>query len=312
MPEMIAGATASGWRFSGHETFACRHAWLPKAYRALARDPAAFLDEDAAITDLGLGKNMVRSLRFWVEACGMACGQKGVLRLTDFAEVIFGDDGYDPYLEDVRTLWLLHWQLASRSQGVLFAWRHLFSHWTVPEFTRSEVLRAFARESSSMGYAHSSVTLAQHLDVFLHTYGPRRSGVGLEDSLDGPLVGLRLVEAFGERRQYEGRNETVYAFRRGLKPEVTAALFEWCLSDFWARFRSNEETLTLREVAHAPCSPGQVFKISEKDVRVRLETYAERSWEKRFHYQPSAVQGLLSLRRGAPRPSLKAVYEQDG
>ena len=26
-------------RFSGHESFACRYAWLPKAYRELVADP---------------------------------------------------------------------------------------------------------------------------------------------------------------------------------------------------------------------------------------------------------------------------------
>ena len=311
MPNVITAPATQGIRFSGHETFACRHAWLPKAYRALVRDPATFLNEDAAIADLGLGKNMIRSLRFWVEACGMASGAKGVLRLTSFADAIFGEGGQDPYLENVRTLWLLHWQLASRSEGVLFAWRQLMSHWPLPEFTRSEVLRAFARESSSMGHAHSAVTLGQHLDVFLQTYGPRRSGLGIEDSLDGPLVGLRLVEAVGQRQQPEGRSETVFAFRRGPKPDVTAALFEWCLSDFWLRFRPNEETLSLREVAHAPCSPGQVFKLTEDDVRIRLESYAERSREKCFQYRPSAVQGMLSRRRGAYAPSLADVYERD-
>ena len=60
------------FRFSGHETFAFRHAWLPKAYRLLKQDPSAFSHEDNAMIELGLGKNMVRALRFWVEAAGVA------------------------------------------------------------------------------------------------------------------------------------------------------------------------------------------------------------------------------------------------
>ena len=52
------------YRFSGHESFACRYAWLPKAYRALRNDPLIFSDEPRAMVELGLGKNMVRSLRF--------------------------------------------------------------------------------------------------------------------------------------------------------------------------------------------------------------------------------------------------------
>ena len=59
-------------RFSGHESFACRYAWLPKAYRELRTDPDAFADEDRAMVQLGVGKNMVRSIRFWVEVMGVA------------------------------------------------------------------------------------------------------------------------------------------------------------------------------------------------------------------------------------------------
>jgi hypothetical protein len=59
-------------RFSGHESFACRYAWLPKAYRELATDPDALADEDRAMVRLGVGKNMVRSIRFWVEVMGVA------------------------------------------------------------------------------------------------------------------------------------------------------------------------------------------------------------------------------------------------
>ncbi len=51
-------------RFSGHESFVCRYAWLPKAFRAIVQDPAAFRDEEQAMVSLGVGKNMVRSIRF--------------------------------------------------------------------------------------------------------------------------------------------------------------------------------------------------------------------------------------------------------
>jgi Protein of unknown function (DUF4007) len=153
---MIKGVMVSSpnevLRFSGHETFACRYAWLPKAYRAIKADAAVFVDEQAAMVDLGIGKNMVRSLRFWVEATGLAEPANRELRLTDFAHAIFGSKGFDPYLEDIRTLWLLHWKLSSRRKGGLFAWRFLLNHWPYPELTRSEALSAFARESAKLGY----------------------------------------------------------------------------------------------------------------------------------------------------------------
>ena len=301
------------FRFSGHETFSFRHAWLPKAYRLLEQDPFAFSDEDNAMIELGLGKNMVRALRFWVEAAGVARPASGRgLKLTEFAHAVFGPQGLDPYLEDVRTLWLLHWNLSARSEGALFAWRFLLNHWPYPELTRSEALAAFARESAKLGHSHSAITLSQHLDAFLHTYlSSRSSKVGIEDSLDGPLVDLTLLQPVGERKADGGRWETVLAFRREPKPDITSALFDYCLEDFWAKFRDGEETLILREVTLGACSPGLIFKLPEDDVRSRLEAYAASGTKRPFLYQPSAVQGLLSRRKGVKAITLAEIYEKE-
>ena len=314
MDYSIAGAPNSrSFRFSGHETFAFRYAWLPKAYRLLQQDQSAFSDEDNAMIELGLGKNMVRSLRFWVEATGLAQAVTGRgIELTDFARDVFGPKGFDPYLEDTRTLWLLHWNLSARTEGALFAWRFLLNHWPFPELTRSEALAAFARESAKLGHSHSAITLSQHLDAFLHTYlSARSSKLGIEDSLDGPLVDLSLLQPVGERKADGGRWETIHAFRREPKTDITTALFDYCLADFWARFREDEETLTLREVTLAACSPGQVFKLPEDDIRSRLEAYAAPAAKRPFLYQPSAVQGLVSRRKGAKAVTLAEVYKTE-
>ncbi len=97
----------------------------------------------------------------------------------------------------------------------------------------------------------------------------RGATVGVEDSLDGPLVDLTLLIAVGERRNDAGRFEPVYAFRREAKPEITPALFDYCLMDFWKRFRG-EEILSLRAATLGPGSAGQVFKPTEDDVRARI------------------------------------------
>lgn len=299
-----------GPRFSGHESFACRYAWLPKAYGALADNENLFADDEHAMAELGIGKNMVKSLKFWVEVMGLAepVGRTRTMALTPFAHAIFAETGLDPFLEDPRTLWLLHWTLASRRDGPLFAWDYLLGRWTYPEFTRTEALSAIERHTEKMGLDHSSVTLAQHLDVFLHTYLPGRgAAVGVEDSLDGPLVNLQLLAPMGERQNAAGRWEVAYGFRREPKTDITQELFDYCLEDFWARFAATEETLTLRQVALTPCSPGQVFKLSEDDVRTRLEEGSARPGAS-YSYQPSAVQGLV-MREDARAPTALAdVY----
>jgi len=305
-------AGLQGLRFSGHETFACRYAWLPKAYRALNANPRAFSDEDQAMVELGIGKNMVRSLRFWVEAMGVAKFDRKTrnLDLTDFGDEVFGAIGFDPYLEDPRTLWLLHWNLASRREGALFAWRFMIGHWPYPEFTRSQALAEFRRLSDRDGLEHSEVTLAQHLDVFLHTYQSTRGGAAaVEDSLDGPLVELDLFTPIGERRGESGRWETVFGFRREPKPDIGQALFDYCVHAFWRDEAPQDQTLSFRSVAVAAGSPGQVFKLSEDDLRERLEAPQMGATPRGFTYQASAIQGQLI--RNGEGPTLAQVYAEE-
>lgn len=300
-------------RFSGHESFACRYAWLPKAYRELASDPDTFADEDRAMVRLGVGKNMVRSIRFWVEVMGVAEPTTGrSFALTPFGRAVLADDGFDPYLEDTRTLWLLHWNVAT-NKDPLFAWQFLLFSWPFGELTRSEALAALRRETHRLTAPHSDVTLGIHLDVFLHTYIPPRAAKGgPEQALDSPLAELELLHQVGERRaDGSGRREPSYAFRREPKPEVTSAVFEYCLDDYWRRYKENDKTIAFRDVAVAPFSVGQVFKLPEDDVRCRLDAYALNDSGAPFTYQPSAVQGLIFRRDGGARDFLAAVYARE-
>ena len=50
--------------FARHETFQPRYGWVRKAVEAAENDRAMFNRDDAVI-QMGVGKNMVRSIRFW-------------------------------------------------------------------------------------------------------------------------------------------------------------------------------------------------------------------------------------------------------
>ncbi len=264
------------FRFSGHETFPCRYTWLPKAFAEIQSSPTALRDDETAMIALGLGKNMVRSLRFWIQATGVATGRRdGAFETTDFGAALLGNRGADPFLEDQRTLWLLHWQIATQSDKPLFAWELLFNRWVQSEFSRTSVIEAFRKEVAVKRKKQlSDVTLEQHFEVFLHSYVPTkgRKGEVLEDNLDCPLVELELIRKVGERAgETEGQREAVYGFQLEDKRSVTTELFLYCLGDFWQKRRPQERTLTLRDVTFAPGSPGRIFKLPEPAVRDRLE-----------------------------------------
>jgi hypothetical protein len=261
-------------KYSGHETFACRYAWLPKALQAIQSDPKVFADEDQAMVELGVGKNMVRSIRFWVEASGMAKPTPVGLAPTKLGSLIFETNGWDPFIEDIQTLWLIHWNLTTQTEHPLFAWEFLFNRWHEPELTESGVLKAFAKETDGLSRKLSPVTLQQHLQVFLHTYLPTRGRKGdiAEDNLDCPLTELELLAKIGDREPPgKTRRESVYAFRREDKPSISAELFAYCLNEFWQKASPNEQTLPVRALVNGSGSPGQVFKIPESDIYSRVQ-----------------------------------------
>lgn len=186
----------------------------------------------------------------------------------------------------------------------------MIGHWPYPEFTRSQALAEFRRLSDRDGLEHSEVTLAQHLDVFLHTYQSTRGGAAaVEDSLDGPLVELDLFMPIGERRGENGRWETVYGFRREPKPDIGQALLDYAIQAFWKDEAPQDQTLSFRAVAMAAGSPGQVFKLSEDDLRERLEAPPVGDAPRGFSYQPSAIQAQLT--RTGSGPTLAQVYAQE-
>lgn len=264
-------AVAAKPRFSGHETFACRFVWLPRAVRLIERDPAALSSDDRAILELGLGKNMVRSLRFWLEAFGVAAPGRDGWRLLPFGATVLGPDGLDPFIEQVETQWLLHWRLATALEAPLFAWRHLFFRRMRPDFTRSELLAELRIEGERIGHELSDVTLLQHVDALLHTYLGSASPSAPEDALDGPLVDLGLVRRHGRRRAGSERIEPLFSLSRVPVSEVGAKVVDYAISDFWQTRRRGESMVTFRDLAHAEGSPGATLRLSDDDLRDHLE-----------------------------------------
>lgn len=304
------------YRFSGHETFPCRYAWLPKVYREIRQDRDVFATDENAMVLLGVGKNMMRAIRFWAQAAGIAKSTKpSGYAVTEFGKALLDAEcGFDAFLEDRRTLWLLHWKLSTNVEEPLFAWDYLLNKWPHPEMTRMEVLREFGKEAKALGRKLSAVTLEQHFDTFLHTYLPTRSPKGeiLEDNLDCPLVELELVLRVGDRDTgTKGRREPIYGFRREPKNDISPELFAYCLDDFWNKRRPKEQTLTFRDVAVAHGSPGQVFKLPEWDVRQRLDSL-ESETNGKFRYEESAALQRVTKTNPVSEALLSAIFSREG
>ena len=262
---------ASG-SFSGHESFPFRYTWLTKGVRHCASDPTIFTKPEAMAL-LGVGKNMVRSIRHWCLACGVIeedstqPNNRGRwLRPTELGRSIFGDDdhSWDPYMEDVGTLWLLHWQLTTDLARAT-TWHFAFSHIHDLEFTRPGLELAvgeFARRIPNV--RASKGTIKRDIEVFVRTYAPsrRQDDVAIEDSLDCPLAELGLILPM--------EDAGCYRFNRGSQKTLPDLVFAYAVGQYFRRWLS-VKTISLEELAYASDSPGRVFKLDEYSLGERLE-----------------------------------------
>jgi hypothetical protein len=296
--------------FSGHETFPVRYAWLKKGVDATAADSGVFRSDEAMVT-LGVGKNMVKSIRHWCLATGVleelpgSSGRpSGHFRVTEFGRALFGDDGWDPYLEDPATLWLLHWQIASNVRRCT-TWYWAFSHFHEPEFTREALVAAllsWVQTAKSPRVTRES--LSRDVECFFRTYVPSRRSkqLGLEETLDCPLVELGLIRTVGE--------EGVFQFHRGA--QVPDGVLFFSILTFWDGFAPAASVLSIQDVARQPGSPGQLFKLDEHLLAERCLEIGE--WtEGVVTYNETA--GLRQLyRRQAIKPVeiLDRMYKRAG
>ena len=238
----------SNFRFSGHQTFPLRIAWIPKAVVEITKGKNPLSNIDEGIITLGLGKNMVESLRCWVEAFQIASKVDCAWLLTPIGGLIFSPtDGLDPYLEDHSTSWLLHWLICTNTKAPFFAWECLFNRWSSPEFSATSVLDVFRQEIDKTPKSASDVTLRQHWEVFVHSYRPS-SGGKEEDHLDCALSVLGLIREIGERHNLAGKWETVYSFDMGARISIPQQLFTFFIHDWWNHFYPDEKTIPMSEI----------------------------------------------------------------
>lgn len=127
-------------KFRAHETFFIRKGWLSKGMKAIKNDPMAFISKEKNPMDtLGIGSNMVKSLRYWLQAVGIAEEPNSGKRIQTFTPL--GEQIYkhDRYIEELGTLYLLQYRLASQHE-LAASWYYFYNIFNMTEFTRDDFI----------------------------------------------------------------------------------------------------------------------------------------------------------------------------
>jgi hypothetical protein len=251
--------------FSGHESFAVRYGWLPKIYEALTADSQLFTSDEHAILTLGLGRNMVKSIRFWSDAFGLTMQDGRGVAVTEFAHRLLADGGFDPFLEDPNSLWRLHWRISTRAG--LGAWVILFQETLDPEITRERLIEKLRARAATVRGAITASTAAVHADMLIRTYASEigECSGAAEETLGSPFQELGLL-ATGL-----SGGKPVIRLTRGQRTDLSPASLAYAIHDFWSGTAPQDRTLSLRSLLLNRRSPGVIFRMDENALLQKLE-----------------------------------------
>ena len=269
--------------FAKHETFYIRDGWLNKGIQAIVDNQNIFLDDEAPEV-LGLGKNMVRSLRFWMQASGIAYEERVESRtaqlLTPFGELI---KAYDPYQELDGTLWFLHHNLIS-NDDLTSTWYWFFNHYVPTRFAHHEFiarLQAWINtqtDEEDKKVAESS--LRKDFDCLIKTYLPNQRDASPEDVLESPLTTLGLLSVYTDLDEETGKKIKTYR----LEPRSPDNIHPLVMLYVLLKAQHNGERKEARQVGlqvalREPCNVGRTFNIKPTEFEDLLsqlnDTYPE-------------------------------------
>lgn len=253
--------------FSGHETFYCRYLWLKKGYDFL-KEEKNFADEQA-IVDLGVGKNMISAIKFWMKAFNLVNIKNGNIELTQVANKIFDKTGWDPYLEDIGTIWLLHYLLIQKQRASLYS--IIFNDYRKKrtEFDKSHLTNYIKRLAEDNGIAFNENTVDKDISVFINNYVIKSGKSSIEDNFSNFLSDLNLVSKIKHPLK---KGDFIYSIEKKTRIDLPIEMFLFAILDVFEDFTS----ISFISLLNDKNSPGNIFVLHEDDLKNKINQLTEK------------------------------------
>jgi len=249
---------------SRHETFTPRYGWLKKGFDAIVEDNKAFNAQDS-IERLGVGKNMVKSIRSWCLAFNLVepytnidkKEKRGGLKPTEFGKKLLSNNGWDPYLEDISSLWLLHWNLFIPPFEAS-SWPLAFNYCSLQSFDLSQLARAIASSAKQFEKLSNRAETSFNKDAscLLRMYSDGKSNQA--DGIECPFAQIDII------RQTE--KQDVYRFVIGEKHTLSEYIFIASCFSYAKYTQPNQRSLSFHKLLYDFNSPGIAFKVTETEA----------------------------------------------
>lgn len=155
-----------------HGSFYLRNGWPTKIIDTIPDSPYVFspANERDAVDTFGVGRVMVKAMRYWAYTTGITSetkDQQGVFHaLSELGSCI---ELYDPFCQDIGTLWLLHRNLARDEENATM-WEWAFNSFRKSVFTKEQFVDAFYAFYQTNGGTNKKAAVEKEFDCFKNTY----------------------------------------------------------------------------------------------------------------------------------------------
>lgn len=174
-------------RLKRHETFSIREGWLEKGINLIPKDSKC-LSKDNGPAFFGLGTNMCKSLRYWLEASGIARITNGEAKLSHFGDLLFT---YDSFLENDISWWLIHCNLAMNKEDAPVI--NAFFNMQVNKIEKDYIFRKLKEEfGQEYGVVGADSSLDSDISIMLKSYYSNDTS-NPENNMNCPLSRLGLI-----------------------------------------------------------------------------------------------------------------------
>lgn len=243
-------------KFRAHETFFIRKGWLSKGMRYVVQKPNVFTDKKENPMDvLGIGANMIKSLRYWLQAVGLTKEPKTGKKdqsLTKFGELVFLND---PYTEELGTLYLLHYKLVTNEE-MAPSWYYFFNKFSMKEFSKDDFLAQIQNELKMLGITVAIRSLTDDFTCLMNTYVPRYKSdpnkVSPENNINCPLGELGLIDILSKERGY-------YIYKKSIP--MDRSFNPWVIMAVIADQAGDRDEIGLNELFSAEKNIGKVYNL---------------------------------------------------
>lgn len=282
------------YSFSGHESFACKSLWLKKGYDFIVQK-RDFNAPDAVI-HLGVGKNMVSSIRYWLKVCNIY----DTGEITPLGHYLFDDQhGKDPYLEDLATLWLLHFNLVFNEHASIYKIFFCDFQRERARFTKDQLVShiKFKLFGEGLKTSYNENTVKKDIDVLIHNYALPRKPQSNED-FSALFIDLDLLRINDDGKEHYFNTEG--------KRKVPNQIFLYALTKL--KEKEGDNTLPYDDIRHYI---GMTFCMTDAEIIETLKQLASQYSNHLAYSDEAGIRQIQFIKNLASETILNDYYEAD-